>query len=65
EAELAAQDFYNSFAEMFGEDPDLKRTLKYFADMEMSHYKILELEKENMKKYESYDEYWPMMHIGT
>ena len=64
-AEQAAQDFYNTFSELFEEGSDLRKTLQYFANMELGHYNILKVEKDNMEKYEEYDEYWPMMHIGT
>ncbi|MCK5609576.1 ferritin family protein [Candidatus Pacearchaeota archaeon] len=64
-AEQAAQEFYSAFSEQYPDDSDMKKTLLYFANMELGHYKILEVEKENMLKYEAYDEYWPMMHIGT
>lgn len=64
-AEKAAQDFYKSFAELYQDNSDMKNTLQYFANMELGHYKILEAEKENWVRYESYDEYWPMMHMGT
>ena len=65
EAEHAAQEFYNSFAERFTEQPELRRTLQLFATMELGHYKILEIEKDNVDKFEEYDDYWPMMHVGT
>lgn len=65
DAELAAQEFYNSFAELITDDPELEKTLKYFATMEHGHYKTLEIEKENLEKFEEYDDYWPMMHMGT
>ncbi len=65
EAEHAAQEFYKSFAERFHEQPEIKNTLLLFANMELGHYKILEIEKENVQKFEEYDDYWPMMHIGT
>ena len=55
EAELAAHQFYNSFAERFESDSDMKKTLLYFASMEVGHYKILEAEKENFEKYDDYD----------
>ncbi len=42
-----------------------KNTLEYFANMELGHFKILEIEKENVEKFEEYDDYWPMMHVGT
>lgn len=64
-AEQAAQEFYSAFSEEYPKDSDVRKTLLYFADMELGHYKILEVEKENLLKYEAYDEYWPMMHIGT
>ena len=60
-AERAAQNFYNSFAKQIEDDLDLKNTLEFFASMELSHYKILEIEKDNLKKFEEYDEYWTMM----
>ena len=64
-AELAAKDFYLAFAERFGEVQDLSRKLEYFASMEDGHYKILEVELQNIERYEDYDDYWPMMHMGT
>ena len=60
-AERAAQNFYNSFAKQFEDDIELKNTLEFFATMELSHYKLLEIEKDNLKKFEEYDEYWSMM----
>jgi rubrerythrin len=64
-AEKAAQEFYNSFAQRFTEKPDLKKTLELFATMELGHYKLLEIELQNVERFEEYDNYWPMMHIGT
>ena len=64
-AELVAQEFYNSFAEFFDDKSEIKNTLQLFATMELGHFKILEIEKENIEKFEEYDDYWPMMHIGT
>ena len=57
-AELAVQDFYNSFAEMIENDIELKNMLKYFANMELQHYKILELEKESIQNFEEIDDSW-------
>ncbi|KYK26956.1 MAG: Rubrerythrin [Candidatus Proteinoplasmatales archaeon SG8-5] len=62
-AELAAKDFYLAFARIL-QDPEQKRTLEYFAQMEEGHYNILKVEKENSLKFEDYDDYWPMMHVG-
>jgi rubrerythrin len=64
DAEKATYDFYNSLSEKFVKNPALKRTLVYLAVMEMGHYKLLELEKETMEKYEDYDTAWPMIHLG-
>ncbi len=65
-AEKAAHDFYKSFAESLPADkhPKIKITFAYFATMELGHYKLLEIERENMSKFEDYDTYWPMMHMG-
>lgn len=63
-AELAAHDFYSFMAGLFDKDIEVKRTLHYFADMEMSHYHLLDIEKENLLKFEDYDTYWEMMNIG-
>ena len=62
-AELAAKDFYLAFAQILN-DPDQKRTIEYFALMEEGHYNLLSVEKENSLKFEDYDDYWPMMHVG-
>jgi rubrerythrin len=62
-AELAAKDFYLNFAQML-KDPEQKQTLEYFALMEEGHYNILKVEKDNSLKFEDYDDYWPMMHVG-
>ncbi len=62
-AEMAAHDFYLSFAARL-DDPELTKTLEYFALMEEGHYELLKVEKENSLKFEDYDEYWPMMHAG-
>ena len=63
-AEKAAQEFYKSFANRFEEGTKLNHTLKYFSDMELGHYKLLEIEKESMERFEEADIYWPMMHVG-
>jgi rubrerythrin len=65
QAEMAAYDFYNSLAKKFTGDPPVKKMLLYIATMEKSHYKLLEIEKENAEKFEAYDVEWPMMHIGA
>jgi rubrerythrin len=64
EAEVAAHDFYNKLTGRFEEQPEVKKMLLYIASMEMGHYKILEMERDNAKKFEDYDSEWPMMHVG-
>ena len=63
-AEKNASDFYKNLAERFEKDSDTHKTLLYFADMEVGHYKILELEKQSMERFEDADQYWPMVHAG-
>jgi len=64
QAEKAAQEFYKSFADRFEAGTKINHTLKYFSDMELGHYKLLEIEKESMERFEEADVYWPMVHIG-
>ncbi len=64
EAEKAARDFYHEMSKKFDKEPDIRKNLEYLASMEWGHYKLLEIERENCLNFESYDEYWPMMHVG-
>jgi rubrerythrin len=63
-AEQAAHEFYQSLSTQFPKDAMIRNTLSYFADMELQHYKILEIEKESMDRFEEADVYWPMVHAG-
>jgi rubrerythrin len=63
-AEQSASHFYKNLADRFEEGSKINNTLKYFADMEIGHYKILEMEKNSMERYEEDDVYWPMVHAG-
>ncbi len=64
-AEQAAHEFYQSLSKQFTKnDMTIHNTLSYFADMELQHYKILEIEKESMDRFEEADIYWPMVHAG-
>jgi rubrerythrin len=63
-AEQAAQTFYQSLAKLYTDEQQIHNTLTYFADMEFGHYKILEIEKESMERFEDADVYWPMIHAG-
>jgi rubrerythrin len=62
-AEEAASEFYRAISERF-EDEETKKMLIYLADMEIGHYKLLELEKEQLDREEEYEIEWEMMHIG-
>ena len=64
QAEQAASDFYKSLATRFENESKIHNTLMYFADMEIGHLKLLELEKNNMERYEQDEIYWPMIHVG-
>jgi rubrerythrin len=64
-AEQAAYEFYQALSAQFTKnDTMIRNTLSYFADMELQHYKILEIEKESMDRFEEADVYWPMVHTG-
>jgi rubrerythrin len=64
-AEQAAYEFYQALSAQFTKnDTMIRNTLSYFADMELQHYKILEIEKESMDRFEEADVYWPMVHAG-
>jgi rubrerythrin len=63
-AELAARDFYQIFALRFDPGSDMNRTLEHFALMEEAHHHLLKGERDNSLKFEDYDDYWPMMHVG-
>ena len=64
QAEKAASDFYKSLSGRFEKGTKIFNTLLYFSDMEVGHYKILEMEKESIERFEESDVYWPMVHAG-
>ena len=64
DAERSASEFYTSLAGRFEEGTKIYNTLLYFSDMETGHFKILEMEKESMERFEESDVYWPMIHAG-
>jgi rubrerythrin len=49
---------------LYEDNPRLKKTIEYVATMEMGHYKLLEIEKNNMEQFEDFDVYSPMVHVG-
>jgi len=62
-AEQAASEFYGSLAERF-EDQETRKMLQYLSQMEVGHYRLLELEKEQLDREEEYEIEWEMMHAG-
>ncbi|MBN1226934.1 MAG: ferritin family protein [Deltaproteobacteria bacterium] len=65
DAEKAAHDFYMEMSKLYEENLRIKNTIEYIATMELGHYKLLEIEKQNMKKFEDFDVYSPMLHVGA
>ena len=63
-AETAAYEFYQQLAGLYGDEPRLKNTIAYVASKEMGHYKLLEIEKDNMERFEDFDVYLPQVHVG-
>lgn len=63
-AEKIASDYYKNLSERFEKGSKINNTLIYFSDMEIGHFKILEMEKESMDRFEEADVYWPMVHAG-
>lgn len=63
-AEEAASDFYKSLSERFQGDEKTKETLIYLSQMELGHYRLLEVEKEYLEQEEDYEVEWEMMHAG-
>ena len=63
-AEQSASDFYKNLASRFEDGTKMHNTLIYFSDMEIGHFKILEMEKQSMERFEEADVYWPMVHAG-
>lgn len=64
QAEKAAHDFYTGLAERLKGDDQLRKSILYVATMEMGHYKLLEVERENAERFEDYDVEWPLFHVG-
>jgi len=63
-AETAAYEFYQQLAGLYEDDPRLNKMIAYIASMELGHYKLLEIEKDNMKRFEDFDVYLPHIHVG-
>jgi len=63
-AEMAAYEFYNSLADLYKEKTEIENMLHYIASMEMGHYRLLEIERQQAQRFEDFDIAWPMIHIG-
>lgn len=65
-AERGARDFYLSMARMAEAEgnTELSVWLNYLANMEKSHYFVLEGELEMARNFNEFDTYWEMMHAG-
>ncbi len=64
-AEKNAHDFYLGIAEQYHNKPEIEKMLIYIAKMEMGHYRLIEIERENAEKFEGYNMDFPLMHIGA
>ncbi len=62
-AEAAAKEFYASLADRVG-DEETARMLRFLSAMEDGHYKLLENELENARRFEDYENMWDMIHVG-
>ncbi|MBN2399783.1 MAG: ferritin family protein [Candidatus Aminicenantes bacterium] len=63
-SEQAAHDFYLQLAELFNDDSEKKNLLLYFSMMEMGHYKLLDLEKNNLERLEEFSQEQELIHLG-
>jgi rubrerythrin len=62
-AETAAYDFYRGIAGLYA-DEATRNMIFYVASMEMGHYRLLEIEMENAKRFEVFEVSWPAIHVG-
>lgn len=63
DAEATAKEFYLEFSKRFPKDSKTKTILEYFASMEEGHYKLLEIERRNITRFESLGFIWPMLNV--
>jgi rubrerythrin len=63
EAELAAYDFYRGIAALYA-DEATRNMIFYVASMEMGHYRLLEIERDNATRFEVFEVSWPDVHVG-
>jgi len=58
DVELAAHDYYLSLRGITGSESDVGLLLEYLASMELGHYRLLEIERNNQVINEEFEEYW-------
>lgn len=63
-AEKAAHDFYLEISRHFQPESEQHKLLHYIASMEMGHYHLLNLERENALRTEDFEVTLPMVHVG-
>lgn len=64
QAEKAAHDFYTAISGHFPHESEQHKLLLYIASMEMGHYQLLNLERENSLRTEDFEVTLPMVHVG-
>jgi len=64
QAEKAAHDFYTAISGHFPPESEQHKLLLYIASMEMGHYHLLDLERENALRTEDFEVTLPMAHLG-
>ena len=76
QAEKAAYELYLGFAKRFPEGPAhefdeggrrgaaLRKMLIYIASMEMGHYRLLEVEEQRAREFDTSAIVWDLAHVG-
>jgi len=62
DAEKETSKFYANIAKQL--DEENASLMQYLSSIEMSHYYFLQAEKDLILKFENYDQYFEMMHVG-
>lgn len=61
-AEMETSRFYANIAKQL--DEENASLMQYLSSIEMSHYYFLQAERDLALKFENYDQYFEMMHVG-
>lgn len=61
-SEMETSKFYEEISKQL--DDENASLMKYLSAIEMSHYYFLQAERDLALKFENYDQYFEMMHIG-